>query len=119
MNESTIDTLKRRQISQGKLGWEEKVELCNRWKESGLNKSQFCKRHGLALPTFCEWCNRVWPRTKKQTSALTPVRIIDKQERIEDQQIVVELSLSNQAIVKMRLPLSSIGRLIQELRHGS
>jgi hypothetical protein len=119
MSEMIIDSSKKRHISQGKLSWEEKVELCNRWKESGLNKSQFCKKHGLALPTFCEWCNRVWPRTKKQTSTLTPVRIVNKQEKKEEQQIVVELSLPNQAKVKMSLPLSSIGRLIQELCHGS
>ena len=120
MNETTIDTLKSRRIRRGKLSWEEKVELCNRWKESGLNKSQFCKKHGLALPTFCEWSNRIWPRTKKQMPILTPVRIINKPgKKEEEQQIVVELTLGNQAIVKMSLPLSSIGRLMKELSHGS
>lgn len=115
MNEIIVDTSKRRQITQGKLSWEEKVELCKRWKESGLNKSQFCKKHGFALATFCQWCNRVWPRPKK--SSMTPVRII-KQQEIE-QQIVVEVSLSNQATVKISLTMTSIGRLIQELCHAT
>ena len=64
-------------FKKGKLNWEEKVELCNRWKESGLNKSQFCKKQGIPLPTFCEWCNRVWARQDISThSKLTPVRIL-------------------------------------------
>jgi hypothetical protein len=118
MKEMIDDSSKKRQIKQGKLSWEEKVELCKRWKESGLNKSEFCKKQGLTLPTFCEWCNRVWPRSKKpEKSSMMPVRVI-KQEEIE-QQIVVEISLSNQATAKISLPMTSIGRLIQELCHAT
>jgi hypothetical protein len=48
---------------------------------------------------------------------MMPVRVI-KQEEIE-QQIVVEISLSNQATAKISLPMTSIGRLIQELCHAT
>jgi hypothetical protein len=118
MNEMIVDLPKKRQNNQGKLSWEEKAELCNRWKESGLNKSQFCKKHDLALPTFCEWCKRVWPKTEKQNlTKLTPVRIVSHQET--ETQVVVELLLPNQAVAKIRLPLSSIGSLIKELCYAT
>jgi len=101
-----------------KLSKEEKVELCKRWKESGLNKSQFCKRHGFALPTFCGWCSQVWPRQKKpKQSSMTPVRIINEQEI--EHQIVVEVVLPNQTTAKIMLPMGSIGRLLQELCHAT
>jgi hypothetical protein len=118
MSEMIVAPLKKRKNKNGKLSWEEKVELCKRWKESGLNKSKFCTKHGLALPTFCEWCYRVWPRPiKPEKSSMTPVRVIKQEE--SDQQIVVEVSLPNQATAKMSIPLSSIGRLIQELSHAT
>lgn len=112
------EAIKKIQANHIKLSWEEKVELCKRWKGSGLNKSQFCKKQGIPVPTFCEWCNRVWPRTDKQIHPkLTPVRIVNKEET--DQQVVVELLLPNQAIAKMSIPLSSIGRLIKELCYAT
>ena len=112
------ESSKKRKINQAKLSWEDKVELCKRWKESGLNKSQFCNKHGLAIPTFCEWCNRVWPHSKKaKAPSMTPVRVINQQEI--EQQVVVELLLSNQATAKMSVPMTSIGKLIQELCHAT
>jgi hypothetical protein len=118
MNELMGDTSKKTYTNQSKLSWEEKVDLCKRWKESGLNKSKFCKEQGIPVPTFFEWCKRVWPRTDRQTHPrLTPVRIINKQET--EQQIVVELFLPNQATAKISLPLSSIGKLIKELCYAT
>jgi predicted transcriptional regulator len=114
VNEVMRDTSKRPQANQKKLSWEEKEALCRHWKESGLNKSQFCKKEKIPLPTFCEWCNRVWPREKNKThSKLIPVRIVNKQET--EQRVVVELSLSNQSTVKISVPLSTLGMLIKEL----
>jgi transcription initiation factor TFIID subunit TAF12 len=118
MSEMIVDSSKKRQINQANLSWEDKVELCNRWKESGLNKSQFCKKYGLSITTFCEWCNRVWSRSKKtKAPSMTPVRVINKQEI--EQQVVVELLLSNQATAKMSVPMTSIGKLIQELCYAT
>jgi hypothetical protein len=118
MNDLMQDTLKKARSNQRKLSWEEKVELCKRWKESGLNKSKFCKKQGIALPTFCEWCNRVWPgEDNKMKRKMIPVRIVTKQET--EQQVVVELSLPNQSTAKISLPLSSIGNLIKELCYAT
>jgi hypothetical protein len=111
VNEVMRDASKKPQANKRKLSWEEKVELCKRWKESGLNKSQFCKKERIPLPTFCEWCNRVWQRANH--SKLIPIRIVNKQKM--EQQVVVELSLPNQATAKISLPLSNLGMLIKEL----
>lgn len=118
MNEVIRDISKRPQANQRKLSWEEKVALCKSWKESGLNKSQFCKKERIPLPTFCEWCNRVWPRADdKKNSKLIPVRIVNKREM--EQQVVVEVSLPNQSTAKISLPLSNLGNLIKELSNAT
>ena len=118
MNEVMRDTSKRPQANQRKLNWEEKMALCKSWKESGLNKSQFCKKEKIPLPTFCEWCNRVWPRANDKThSKLIPVRIVNKQET--EQQVIVEVSLPNQSTVKISVPLSNLGILIKELSNAT
>jgi hypothetical protein len=112
MNEIICDTSKEIQMNRRKLSWEEKFELCKRWKISGLNKSGFCKQQEIPLPTFCEWCNRAWPKKEKQIPAkLTPVRMINQEK---EARVVVELLLPNQAIAKVSLPLSSISSLIKE-----
>jgi hypothetical protein len=104
-----------------RLSWEEKAELCKRWKESGIERGEFCKQRGLALATFYGWCNQMWPRSnKKDHSQLTPVRIVNHtNETHEMGQLVLELSLPNQAMARLKLPLSSIGKLIQELCYAA
>jgi transposase-like protein len=104
-----------------KLSWEEKVELCNRWQESGIGRRAFCKQHGVAFATFYGWCNKIWPRsTKKKRSPLSPVRIVNTtNETHEEGQLILELSFPNQAMARIKLPLSSMGKLIQELCYAA
>jgi len=104
-----------------KLSWEEKVEFCKRWKESGMERGEFCKQHGLALATFYGWCEKVWPRTRKKNhSALSPVRIVNHiNKNQEEDQVILELSLPNQAMARIKLPLSSMSKLIQELCYAT
>ena len=101
-----------------KLSWNEKFALCSRWKESGLSKSQFCREQKIAVPTFCNWCNKLWPSANKKTpTKLTPVRIINESKT--EQQISLELFITDQTRVKIILPLSSIGAVIKELCYAT
>ena len=120
MTQEQTNPERKERFTINKLSWEEKAELCKRWKESGIKKRVFCKQHGLALATFCGWCNQVWPRINKlSNSQLAPVRIVNNSNKTEENdQIELELSLPNQTMARMRLPLSSIGRVIQELCHA-
>ena len=48
----------------------EKEDYIEKWEQTILSKSQFCKQEGLKLSTFCSW----FP--KKQASSFVPVKLI-------------------------------------------
>lgn len=97
---------------------EEKIALCNRWKASGLSKTQFCKKQGLTPAIFYRWCRRLCsePDHNQQPVLMTPVRIIENEDKENHEStVVLELSLPNQASARLSLPLASLGRVIREL----
>ena len=117
----THSTSVKKERATNKLSWEEKVELCNRWKESGMERGAFCKQHGVAFATFYGWCEKIWPRSNENNhSQLSPVRIVHPANESQgEDQLVLELSLPNQAVARIKLPLSSMSKLIQELCHAT
>jgi hypothetical protein len=121
MQQLSGDPARKERSTINKLRWEEKVEICKRWKESGVERGEFCKKHNIALATFYGWCEKVWPRVDKVShSPLSPVRIVNQvDEGQEDDQLVLELSLPNQAMARIKFPLSSMSKLIQELCHAT
>ena len=34
-------------------------QLVEQWEKSGMDKSAFCKEHGIAYGRFLYWCNRI------------------------------------------------------------
>ena len=118
MNEIKLNDRVKKAINTKKLTWEEKKIICEQWKQSGKSKAQFCKEEGISFQTFWGWCNRLWPDAKLPSRpGLTPVRVIDKLPM--EPLIEVEVLISNQATLKMSLPLSSLGKLIKELYHAT
>ena len=47
------------------LSWEDKVNLCNTWKKTGMSKSEFARRNRLSISVFCKWCKNLWPDESK------------------------------------------------------
>src|SRR2546426_10867911 len=52
--------------------WRRRV---GQWRASGLTVRAFCKRHGLAEPSFYAW-RRVLAERQAQAPAFVPVRIV-------------------------------------------
>lgn len=98
--------------------WEEKVEICERWRCSGLSKTKFCKKNQLILSTFCGWCNRLWP--KVQSHQLCQVAVLSstkKQEMISP--ITIEFNLPNQIAAKVSLHEHQVLNLIKGLVYAT
>lgn len=46
-------------MSQVRWTESESKQLIDRWKESGMDKSSFCKEQGIAYGRFLYWCKRI------------------------------------------------------------
>lgn len=146
MNQEKQDAEKSKRKAR-KLTLSEKINLCKRWRTSGLNKSQFCRQNGLSLPTFCEWLIRLasflkedsgvgfaplYPNSKKSILANPEVNCVDSVGSLESAQnralnlastsspiVALEVTLPNQAMVKVKLPLTQVGNLLKDLMHAT
>jgi transposase-like protein len=50
---------------------EQRQELIQKYRASGLGKSEYCRQRGVNLTTFCQWLNGRL-RTKRRRSVSTP-----------------------------------------------
>jgi hypothetical protein len=57
---------------------ETKQKLCSEWRNSGLNKSRFCKEKGLCLSAFSLWCQKIFNSKDKFTSKKDWVPLVSK-----------------------------------------
>ncbi|OGV39293.1 MAG: hypothetical protein A3F46_07440 [Legionellales bacterium RIFCSPHIGHO2_12_FULL_42_9] len=100
------------------LPWEEKVKICERWKQSGLSKVMYCKRHSLVFSTFCSWCDRLWP--KGASGQLCQVAVLDTmQKKNMAPPMTIEVSLPNQISAKVSLHEHQVLNLIKELVYAA
>lgn len=102
--------------------WKEQRAYCEEWKASGKTKSQFCRDNGIALPTFCGWCSKVWPVSKDKNQHLSPVRMVNKDEIRQKgeraDRTKVEITLPSQAVICLNLSINNIAEFIQVMCHA-
>lgn len=58
----------------------ERQELIDQWKQSGKNKTEFCKENSLSYFSFCDWI-RKRKRVPKTKSSFIPVKIKPNSEK--------------------------------------
>lgn len=99
---------------------EEKQKLCEQWKISGKTKSQFCKEHGIALATFYGWCTNFLPSSKKEKTNLLPIKIVNEKKIVkrDDIETTLEIKITSQMLVCLRLPVKNVVGFIQELANA-
>jgi transposase-like protein len=73
---------------------EDRRELIERYKASGLSKAAFCRQHGLKLMTLYHWMNSGPRRARQRRSA--------RSRRVEFAQ--VEMPVSRPAPIEIELP---------------
>ena len=56
------------------LQQEQWVKQVEKWKQSGLNKSEFCRREGINRGTFATWYRRYKERAEKPSDGFVQIR---------------------------------------------
>lgn len=107
---------------KAKRSWEEKKTLCEQWKASGKSKRDFCKENNIPIATFFPWCNKLWPGSKKSSSNLLPIKLIDGSSLASESQgsqTEIELILGEgSAKIHFKLSNKKLITFIQELLHA-
>jgi transposase-like protein len=100
---------------------EEKNEILERWKNSGLTRAQFCKEHGISSSSLHKWLNKLNPDLQSATNELMPVSIVNKKSFAQQgapEQTLIEISLPTQTIVRFKLPIKNLVTFVQEISHA-
>ncbi len=78
-----------------RLKEEEKVEYINLWKESGLSKSEFCRKMGLSYQAFLMWNKKISIEPNEdsdsQKTRIIPVKIIQDTYQSTESYVVIQL----------------------------
>ncbi len=108
-NQSQQQTIKRR------TGEEIKI-LVEKWRTSKLSRSEFCRREGLCIQTFCGWVKQgeVNPKTKSQLS-FVPLNVSQFRQADENQYIDIKLANGLQCRFSMKSNIKLIAQIIKEL----
>lgn len=104
-----------------KLSREEKQALCEKWKVSGLSRSAFCRREGLAIATFCTWCRKHWPESvavKEPHLRQVTVREPEAQ-RYVDELLFIEVCFPNEIVARIKVVAPQLGSVLKELVHAT
>ena len=97
-----------RKYVKRKFSFEDRQKYYNLWKNSGLNKSKFCKEHNLSVTAFSNWCN-------KQNSWLPVSTSSNSAEELSSQ---AKIELNIPPGIKKFLYSSSIILILLELFHA-
>ena len=98
-------------LKDKKLSWAEKKALYERWKKSGLNKNQFCKKVGLKLATFCAWCSRLEKTKLASENALCAITIKAEKPKVgpDAEEVSIELKFPNQISAHVKMKGTQLG----------
>jgi len=89
--------------------------FCADWKRSGMNMEQFCKNKDFSKSALYQWCRHLNPKKDNPEKSWVPVKAIQEREVGLDGTVLVELSLPNQSIVRIRISRSKVISFLQEL----
>ncbi len=95
------------------LSAEEKADLYKRWKQVGWSQGRFCKKHGLPLDTFNDWCKQMEvkePSDFCEVSWTTPP---------QSEVMTVELTFSNQVSARIQASERQFGFLLREMLNAT
>ena len=84
---------------------EQRRELIDEWKASGLGKAEFCRQRGVSLATFCHWFGTKKKRQRKRATkgaaqAPTFAEVAMVQPTVE--QSAIEILLPNGSCIGIR-----------------
>lgn len=95
---------------------QEKLAYCEAWQRSGLSRSEFCQREGLALPTLCAWLKKhlttaILPPQALQFTAVPEVTLKQPEEQMLEIKLTNGLQCRFSRIVDIKQLCKIIGGL--------
>jgi len=95
------------------LSSKEKAELYERWKQLGWSQGRFCKKNGLPLDVFNDWCKQM---EEKQASDFCEVSWATTPQ---SEVMTVELTFSNQVSARIQANERQFGFLLREMLNAT
>ena len=97
-----------------KYSKQEKGDHYAAWKASGMEKSTFCKKHGINLNDFYYW-HKLFNNKTSEPTQFSPVIAKMASHDTEKHQVKLEIRLPNQSQLFVMLNENRIVSFIQEL----
>ena len=97
------------------LSEKEKRDYYMAWECSGMDKSRFCKEHGLSLNAFYYWCKLFKSKKSTKLKQFSPVTIKTAPANQEQDIIQLEIRLPNQAQLFIKLREKQLISFIKDL----
>lgn len=91
--------------------WVQQVE---KWKESGLSKSAFCRKEGINRGTFATWYRRYKERFEKPNDGFVRIHSSNAEKETGTRQNSAPIEISAGGIT-VRLPKDAERQLIEEV----
>jgi len=91
------------------LSSEERTERYKQWKQLGWSQGRFCKKHGLPLDIFNDWCKQ---KEEKESSDFCELTWAAPPQ---SEVMTVELTFSNQVSARIQANERQFGFLLREM----
>jgi hypothetical protein len=92
--------------------------LISNWRASKLSRSEFCRREGLSIQTFCYWLQRNEENTKKAKKSpipFVPMQTAKHQQTNETHYIDIKFPNGLQCRFAMNSDIKRIAQITKEL----
>lgn len=109
--------MKPKMSARRKFSLEDKKNLYEKWRSSGLSKNKFCKHHKLNPSPFSKWC-KLFTFNPINSPKQNWVPVISKPEpssKEHPDQVSAEITLPNKIVVRLSLALANLNDLLKEL----
>ena len=94
---------------------EDRQELIERYKGSGLSKAEFCSRHGLKLTTLYCWMNSGHRKVRRRSSPANKRVKFAQMEVALGKAAPIEIELPSRVYIRLR-EASVVGDLVKFVR---
>lgn len=101
-------------VVKKKYSKQEKEDYYAAWKASGIEKSTFCKKHGINIHDFYYW-HKLFKNKTNEPTQFSPVIATTTSFELDQHQVKLEIRLPNQSQLFVTLHESRIASFIQEL----
>jgi transposase len=97
------------------LQQEQWVKQVEKWKQSGLSKSEFCRREGINRGTFATWYRRYKERAEKPSDGFVQIRPSSSPSEQSERPQKIECIEITAGKFTVRLPNNAGRQLIEDV----